>query len=161
MKTHARLLGMAAALAVCGLIGCKKAADGFQFDQSDPGHRGRYSGVGIYSPGPSWLKLTTGLPPADPAVAKPVDDQAIIVVTDSQTGEVRACGDLTGHCVGMNPWRVNLVKSQIAPVGVTEHLNAQAESLATNSVATATAASASDEPSAAMAAPPKRSNRHP
>ena len=27
-----------------------------------------------------------------------------IVVVDSQTGEIRQCGNLSGHCIGMNPW---------------------------------------------------------
>ena len=32
------------------------------------------------------------------------DDEQVIVVVDSQTGEIRQCGNLSGHCIGMNPW---------------------------------------------------------
>jgi hypothetical protein len=65
--------------------------------------------------------------------ARTVDDQAIIVTTDSVTGEVRACGDLTGYCIGMNPWKTPLAASQIAPINLTEHekpLRGMAESAA-------------------------------
>lgn len=60
--------------------------------------------------------------PTDEAAAKPVDDQAIIVVTDSASGEVRACGDLTGYCIGMNPWKSELVTSQLTPIRMTAHV---------------------------------------
>jgi hypothetical protein len=41
---------------------------------------------------------------SDPALAKLQDDEHVIVVMDSHTGEVRQCGDHSGHCVSMNPW---------------------------------------------------------
>jgi hypothetical protein len=53
--------------------------------------------------------------------ARQIDDQAIIVVEDSRTGEVRACGDLTGYCVGMNPWTLPLSAARHAPVAMSEH----------------------------------------
>ena len=59
--------------------------------------------------------------PGDASAAKLVDDEAIIVVTDSATGEIRACGDLSGYCVGMNPWRTALTKEQSSPVKLTAH----------------------------------------
>jgi hypothetical protein len=59
---------------------------------------------------------------ADDARAHPIDDQIVIVVADSQTGELRACGDLTGYCIGMNPWAKPLAASQIAPIVLTEHV---------------------------------------
>jgi hypothetical protein len=65
--------------------------------------------------------------PTDAAAARPIDDQAIIVVTDSATGEVRACGDLTGYCIGMNPWKSALVGAQIAPIKMTSHVPASDE----------------------------------
>jgi len=65
---------------------------------------------------------------ADAASAKPIDDQVIIVVTDCVTGELRACGDLTGYCVGMNPWKNSLSATQVAPIKMTSHVEADAES---------------------------------
>jgi hypothetical protein len=65
--------------------------------------RGRYAGVGVYTPGEPWARQSAPAP-ASPAAAKLADDEAVIVVIDSRSGEVRACGDLSGHCVRMNPW---------------------------------------------------------
>ena len=84
-------------------------------------HLGRYFGVGIYEPSGAWSKLEASAP-SDPTAARLTDDQAIIVVVDSQTGEIRACGDLSGYCVGMDPWRAGLAKPQLAPVPLTAHI---------------------------------------
>jgi hypothetical protein len=109
-----------AALAVAGLglCGCnpRPVADVGQGD-----HHGRYTGVGIYAPREQWTKLLAAQQATDPKVAQLIDDQVIIVVQDSATGEVRACGDLTGYCIGMNPWKTALLSAQIAPVKLTEH----------------------------------------
>jgi hypothetical protein len=75
-------------------------------------------------PGQPWTKLVAAQA-TNGAAARTADDQAIIVVTDSDTGEVRACGDLSGYCVGMNPWKSALPASQLAPVNLTEHTLAQ------------------------------------
>jgi hypothetical protein len=147
MRTHVRLLGLTATIAVIGVAGCRG-----EDAQSSSDYRGRYAGVGIYHPGPAWLKLVPGQSPADAASAKLIDDQAIIVVTDSQTGEIRACGDLTGYCVGMNPWRSSLVKSQIAPARLTDHMTAQWGEPVAN---TADNAAAAAEPDPAVPAPSK------
>jgi hypothetical protein len=60
-------------------------------------------------------------PKVTPA-ARTIDDQVIIVVEDTETGEVRACGDLTGYCIGMNPWKKMLGSSQMVPINLTEHM---------------------------------------
>jgi hypothetical protein len=86
-----------------------------------------------------------GKSPANTASAKLVDDQAIIVVTDSQTGEIRACGDLTGYCVGMNPWQIKLVGSQIAPVRLTTHMKSQWGATAANTADSGEAAAATSD----------------
>ena len=86
------------------------------------GKHGRFGAVGIYSPGDSWSKLVLTATQTDPAAARLADDQAIIVVTDSQTGEVRACGDLTGYCIGMNPWKAQLLGGQTTPIRLKEHV---------------------------------------
>jgi hypothetical protein len=82
---------------------------------------GRYVGIGIYRPGSPWTKMVATATASDSPAAKPIDDQAIIVVTDSDTGEIRACGDLTGYCIGMNPWNKALVPAQTAPINLSEH----------------------------------------
>ena len=87
------------------------------------GH-GRYAGIGIYTPGEPWRRVVATQQAKDTPAARPIDDQAIIVVVDSVSGEVRACGDLTGYCVGMNPWKTPLAASQIAPINLTEHVRA-------------------------------------
>jgi hypothetical protein len=107
------------AVAALGLAACKpiKAAE-----DSLGGHaRGRYQGIGIYTPQEAWTKLAATQQAKDTSAARPIDDQAIIVVVDSVTGEVRACGDLTGYCIGMNPWKSALVAAQVAPINLTEH----------------------------------------
>ena len=82
---------------------------------------GRYVGVGIYSPGTSWTQIAETQKTKPGPSALPIDDQAIIVVEDSQTGEVRACGDLTGYCVSMNPWALQLPVTRRPPISMSEH----------------------------------------
>ena len=107
----------AALVATAALGGCKKAADG-SFEFAGAQHqKGRYEGVGVYSPGGPWARLADAQQPNGPA--KTANDQAIIVVVDSDTGELRACGDLSGYCVGMNPWQKDLTGAQKSPVVVT------------------------------------------
>src|SRR5271156_1596588 len=88
------------------LTGCKRA-DWSPLSDASP--HGRYLGVGIYSPGKQWTRLVGNQTPKSDAVARPIDDQVIVVVADSETGELRACGDLTGYCIGMNPWKQTLL----------------------------------------------------
>jgi hypothetical protein len=74
------------------LWGCNKKTPA---DSADQGARhGRYSGVGLYNPSPQWTKLIGAHQAKDAQLAQSIDDQVIIVVQDSITGEVRACGDL-------------------------------------------------------------------
>ncbi len=113
------VIGGVAVLAAC-LGGCnRRPADWLGLDGAS--HSTRYVGVGIYSPGTMWTKLVMAQQPKAPTLAKPVDDQAVIVVVDSHTGEIRSCGDLTGYCVGMNPWKTPLTPAQSAPVSLTTH----------------------------------------
>jgi hypothetical protein len=60
-------------------------------------------------------------PSKDPATSQPKDDEQIIVVLDSTTGELRHCGNLSGVCVAMNPWSKPLPASHTAPVLVGKH----------------------------------------
>ena len=83
--------------------------------------RGRFVGVGIYTPGRMWPQLTRGAASAHPAAATLDDDEQVIVVLDSKTGELRQCGSLSGHCIAMNPWSAKLPLAQQAPVTVLKH----------------------------------------
>jgi len=81
-----------------------------------PRHGGRYVGIGIYSPGQMWQRLAGAARSGDGAAATLRDDEQVIVVLDSRTGEIRQCGNLSGHCLRMNPW-----SGQPAPARLTEH----------------------------------------
>lgn len=85
----------------CSLAGCEQ-----QGAVSGPGikSQGRYAGIGTYDAGRLWSQMAGIEAPTDAAVAKLEDDEHIIVVVDSHTGEVRQCGDYSGICVAMNPW---------------------------------------------------------
>lgn len=134
-----RLSAMAYVVITVGALGgChKKAADAAPSDAAsaaaasdapmasttdDPGFlglgskHGRYAAIGIYQPGDGWTKMLADQQAPGPDAARQLLDQAVIVVTDSQTGEVRACGDMSGYCVGMNPWKAALTGAQVAPI---------------------------------------------
>lgn len=103
------------------LTACLAGCGGFA-DSGPTAHRGgRYAGIGIYSPGDLWQRLAAAQRPADRAAADLRDDSAVIVVVDSQTGEIRQCGNLTGYCIRMNPWSGALGREQSAPVNLTQH----------------------------------------
>lgn len=71
---------------------------------SGPRGQGRFAGIGVFDAGRLWSQ-TAGAPSGqDPAAARLDDDEHIIVVIDTHSGEVRQCGDHSGFCVTMNPW---------------------------------------------------------
>ena len=113
MKSHFLIV----ALLALGLTSCGKPAG----DTQGPHGHGRYAGVGLYFPGALWSKMVAGAPATDPSKARTTDDDEVIVVVDSETGEIRQCGNLSGYCVGMNPWTKALLASQTLPVQLTEH----------------------------------------
>jgi hypothetical protein len=117
-----RKLSVVGFIALSALCACKKPAPVAEWFGGSPGSHGRYEGVGIYAPGQPWTRMVAAQQPNDTPAAKPIDDQVIIVVEDSVTGEVRACGDLTGYCIGMNPWKTQLTAGQITPINLTEHV---------------------------------------
>jgi hypothetical protein len=112
-----RLLAGIAALSALTLSGCQKGP----FDQIGAAGHGRYVGVGHYTPGPVWTQIAHADQPKDPAGSRLGDDDQIIVVMDSNTGEVRQCGDLSGVCIAMNPWSKPVTASQTAPVLLAKH----------------------------------------
>ena len=92
--------GAAAAVAIglLSLLGaCSRRID------APPQAQGRYAGVGVFAAGRAWPVLTAGAG-ARGDVAGLADDETIVAVTDTRTGEIRECGALSGVCVGFNPW---------------------------------------------------------
>ena len=134
MKAWFVVAGLAAVL----LGACQKKAEAPAtglFGGNGP--RGRYVAVGLYSPGQMWAHLkpapAPAEPPADPDAATLADDEQIIVVMDSATGELRQCGNLSSHCIGFNPWAKPLGATQSAPVQLLKHaqqLHEEAEAAA-------------------------------
>lgn len=84
-------------------------------------HHGRYVGIGIYSADAMWSKIVADDQPGSPKAATTADDRDVIVVVDSDTGEIRQCGNLSGFCVRMNPWTQSLPQSHAAPMHVAMH----------------------------------------
>ena len=109
---------VAGAIVAFGLTGCQKASDGASALGAPQG-KGRYVGVGLFPAGRMWEQVVVADPAKDPAAARPADDEEIIVVLDSSTGELRQCGNLSGACIGMNPWAKPA--SQMAPAALVKH----------------------------------------
>ena len=129
-------------MAAVALCGCEKGPA--EWFDGDGGHgHGRYAGIGIYNPGAPWQRMAAAQLAKETPAARTVDDQAIIVVVDGATGEVRGCGDMTGYCIGMNPWKARLTAGQLAPVVLTSHARSIGED--------ATAASSAAAPDSAPA----------
>lgn len=77
---------------------------------------GRYQGIGVYNAGAGWARMAVPPAEADSRAARLTDDDHVIVVIDSKTGEVRQCGDLSGYCITLNSWTQTLDASRAAPV---------------------------------------------
>jgi hypothetical protein len=96
---------------------------------------GRYAGIGTFDAGRLWEQMAGAPTTQDAAAAKLADDEHIIVVLDSHTGEVRQCGDHSGICVAMNPWTGKGGAPIAAPTRLAKHaadLDAEAEKAQTN-----------------------------
>lgn len=89
-------------LAACLLAGCNENPAADTMHGKSPG---RYSGIGTFGPGRLWQEMAGAPASQDPKAANLADDEQIIVVLDSHTGEVRQCGNHSGVCVAMNPWK--------------------------------------------------------
>jgi hypothetical protein len=92
-----------ASLMCLALTGCGRAEQASGDDRQSI-TKGRYAGVGVFEAGRLWGKMIVPQAKADEATARLTDDEHVIVVIDSQTGEVRQCGDHTGYCVSISPW---------------------------------------------------------
>jgi len=104
------------AVTCLSLAGCSRPAE-----TGSSHHDGRYVGVGLYAAGRMWSQMAPANPPKDSAASRLDDDEQVIVVVDTRTGEVRQCGALSGYCVGMNPWTRPLAASQSAPIPLAKH----------------------------------------
>jgi len=108
------------AFSAASLGGCQKKEEVFGGTSPDRG-RGRYAGVGHFPPGEMWRQIVRSKSSDDPQAAKPVDDEQVIIVVDTSTGQLRQCGNLSGFCVGLNPWSRPLASAEVAPLPVAKH----------------------------------------
>ena len=107
-------------VACLALGGCERA-DQTSADGRQSVTKGRYSGVGVFDAGRLWGKMIVTQDKKDEAAARLMDDEHIIVVVDSQTGEVRQCGDHTGYCVSISPWNAANASAPVLPAKLSEH----------------------------------------
>jgi hypothetical protein len=89
--------------ACIALAGCTKMDESAGETQRSAA-KGRYAGVGVFDAGRLWGKMIVPPGKGDDSTARLADDEHVIVVVDSQTGEVRQCGDHSGYCVSIAPW---------------------------------------------------------
>lgn len=96
-------------------------------------HRGegRYQGIAIGPAGDAWRKLADAPKPLSAKIANLADDDYLIVVTDTTSGEVRECGDRSGFCVQLRPWDK---PAPLAPLAVTEHTPHKDDSRASETI---------------------------
>jgi hypothetical protein len=114
--------------AACLMAGCNQQAA----SSAGPKSPGRYAGIGTFDAGRLWQQMKGAPNSQDTAAAKLADDEHVIVVLDSHTGEIRQCGDHSGFCVAMNPWAGGTPEA--VPVKLTKHA-ADLDSEATNETA--------------------------
>jgi hypothetical protein len=98
------------------LSGCNKS---LAVDADGTASRGRYSGIGTYPADRLWAQRKTGNATSEGDRAALADDGQIIVVVDTQSGEVRQCGNNSGQCVRMSPWSQQATPS--LPATLTKH----------------------------------------
>lgn len=152
-----RIWIICAALAALGLSGCNKPADGRSGLLITPHGKGRYFGLGLYPVGRMWTQVVGAAAVKDPAAAQPADDEQIVVVLDSATGEVRQCGNLSGACIAMKPWDGPLAASRASPVLLAKHAEqVRAEEEAAFRQQQADAKTEADKRKTARGAPPVR-----
>lgn len=90
-------------------------------DSGSGSARGRYAGVGVFDAGRLWSKMIVPTTQQDDSSARLSDDEHVIVVVDSQTGEVRQCGDHSGYCIGVSPWGTKDGATPLLPAKLSAH----------------------------------------
>jgi hypothetical protein len=114
-----RAIWMPAALGAALLSsGCDRQVGG---QGAPPPKHGRYAGIGVFDAGTLWSRADIGRKAGDAAAANLSDDEHVIVVVDTDTGEVRECGDHSGLCFAMNPWTAAIAGRQL-PARLTAHM---------------------------------------
>jgi len=113
MKTSWWILALAVSLTACQKAERAETVAG-------KAHRDRFAGVGIYSPGAMWTQLARPAAASDASAATLEDDEEVIVVIDTATGEIRQCGNLSGHCLTLDPWSKS-ASVQGAPAPLLKH----------------------------------------
>ena len=111
-----RLATFAPLLITCALVGC----DQQNASSAGPKSPGRYAGIGTFDAGRLWQEMKGAAKLRDKPAAQLADDEHVIVVLDSHTGEIRECGDHSGFCVTMNPWAVG-ARPAATPVTLNRH----------------------------------------
>jgi len=106
-------------LAAC-LSGCNQTP-AYNGTEATEHHGGHYLGIGVYPVSDLWQHLALPTRNTDPHAAMLADDTQVIVVVDSNSGEIRQCGNMSGHCIGMNPWAAALGQGRAAPVALDAH----------------------------------------
>jgi hypothetical protein len=113
-----KAIWMPAALAALLLGGCNDQQDGHGVR---PPRHGRYAGIGVFDAGTLWSRADIGGKRGDAAAAGLADDEHVVVVVDTDTGEVRECGDHSGECFAMNPWTAAIAGRQL-PARLSAHM---------------------------------------
>jgi hypothetical protein len=109
------LLILAACLTGCNQTRAQNSAEAAEH------HGSRYLGIGIYPVTDLWEHIIGASRPSDPAAATLEDDTELIVVVDGNSGEIRQCGNMSGHCISMNPWTRPPDQVQVAPAKLDAH----------------------------------------
>jgi hypothetical protein len=120
----------AVVIALLLLSSCHDRADGGGMGR--PPRHGRYAGIGVFDAGQLWSNMAVPKPAASQQAATIADDEHIIVVVDTDTGEVRECGDFSGYCTSFSPWTSAIAPAQRAPVALTQHAADLAREVAEN-----------------------------
>lgn len=129
---RAIMLGLMTATLVLG--GCKPAAvadnEVTSTDDEAPARHGRFAGIGVYAADRGWAHLAGVPAPASKASASLRDDSMVIVTVDGATGEIRQCGNYSGHCIALDPWHGTLGPKQQVPVMLDARLDANGNEVA-------------------------------
>jgi hypothetical protein len=125
-------------LVLLATAGCNKS---MAVDADGTASRGRYSGIGTFPADPLWRQRSEATS-KDESEARLADDSQIIVVVDTQSGEVRQCGNNSGQCVRTNPWSKDSAAASL-PAALKKHA-ADLDSEASQSTQNVTEANATD-----------------
>jgi hypothetical protein len=116
MEAAMRLARFGLLLTASTLAACNQ----HEASSAGPKSPGRYAGIGTFDAGRLWQEIKVASKSQDKSAANLADDEHVIIVLDSHTGEIRECGDHTGFCVAMNPWAAGATPAA-TPVTLAQH----------------------------------------